>query len=456
MIDANTAAHDGGGIFSLFAPVTVINSTISNNSATSGAGGFFNEGGVVTILSGATSWEIGPVETEQVVYLDFDGHTTGNVQGTSWDNLTSAVWDLSGNGASFTTTEQQVIQRIWARVAEDFAPFNEVWRRFFPHDPPATTLIPMPSPGLVIAHARQLITCAGAAPRCGANQGALDAISDGLREAMRADPSVILLGQDIADYGGVFKVTDGFVAEFGKQRVRNTPIVESAALGCALGLALDGFHPMVEMQFADFISCGFNQIVNNLATTHYRWAAAVRVVIRAPVGGGVAAGSLGIPDLGISTLDDVLIDVRRITDVCSLPLLVDVDTGFGASAFNVARTVKSPPPSRPAARRNSWTFIGRRTADRIGFPSLRPIPEAASPPSLPRTCWRLPVRRVSTRAGTSSIAAITRAHSGRPPTTVRLWMAPTLPSAWPFRRQTPTSYTWQRLPMERAAISSAP
>jgi 2-oxoisovalerate dehydrogenase E1 component len=118
----------------------------------------------------------------------------------------------------------------------------------------------------------------------------LDAISDGLREAMRADPGVVLLGQDIAEYGGAFKVTAGFVAEFGKDRVRNTPIVESAALGCALGLALDGFHPMVEMQFADFIACGFNQIVNNLATTHYRWGAPVPVVIRAPVGGGIAAG----------------------------------------------------------------------------------------------------------------------------------------------------------------------
>ena len=107
---------------------------------------------------------------------------------------------------------------------------------------------------------------------------------------MRADERVVLLGQDIAEYGGAFKVTDGFVAEFGKERVRNTPIVESSALGCALGLALDGFHPMVEMQFGDFISCGFNQVVNNLATTHYRWGAPVPVVIRAPVGGGTGAG----------------------------------------------------------------------------------------------------------------------------------------------------------------------
>jgi 2-oxoisovalerate dehydrogenase E1 component len=118
----------------------------------------------------------------------------------------------------------------------------------------------------------------------------IDAISQGLREAMRADERVVLLGQDIAEYGGAFKVTEGFVAEFGKERVRNTPIIESGALGCALGLALDGFHPMVEMQFGDFVSCGFNQIVNNMATTHYRWGAPVPVVIRAPVGGGTGSG----------------------------------------------------------------------------------------------------------------------------------------------------------------------
>ena len=118
----------------------------------------------------------------------------------------------------------------------------------------------------------------------------LDAISDGLREAMRADPTVVLLGQDIAEYGGAFKATAGFVDEFGKARVRNTPIVESAAIGCALGLALDGFRPVVEMQFGDFISCGFNQIVNNLATTFYRWGSPVPVVVRAPVGGGMGAG----------------------------------------------------------------------------------------------------------------------------------------------------------------------
>jgi 2-oxoisovalerate dehydrogenase E1 component len=118
----------------------------------------------------------------------------------------------------------------------------------------------------------------------------VDAIADGLRVAMQRDPRVILLGQDIAEYGGVFKVTRGLLEEFGRSRVRNTPIIESGALGAALGLALGGYLPMVELQFGDFISCGFNQIVNNLAKTHFRWGARVPVVIRCPVGGGLGGG----------------------------------------------------------------------------------------------------------------------------------------------------------------------
>ena len=118
----------------------------------------------------------------------------------------------------------------------------------------------------------------------------LDAISDALRVAMRRDERIVLLGQDIAEYGGVFKVTEGFVEEFGKARVRNTPIIESGAIGTALGLALGGYLPLVELQFGDFITCGFNQIVNNVAKTHWRWGARVPVVLRAPVGGGTGAG----------------------------------------------------------------------------------------------------------------------------------------------------------------------
>ncbi len=118
----------------------------------------------------------------------------------------------------------------------------------------------------------------------------IDAISQALWQKMEADPAVLLMGQDIAEYGGVFKVTEGFVERFGKARVRNTPIIESGAIGAALGLALEGFKPVVEMQFADFVSCGFNQIVNNLAKTHYRWGAPVNVTIRLPSGGGIGAG----------------------------------------------------------------------------------------------------------------------------------------------------------------------
>lgn len=118
----------------------------------------------------------------------------------------------------------------------------------------------------------------------------VDAIQEGLRQGMRAYPELVLMGQDIAEYGGVFKVTDGFVKEFGKERVRNTPICEAAIVGAGLGLSLAGYKAMVEMQFADFVSCGFNQIVNNLAKTHYRWGHAPDVVVRMPTGGGVGAG----------------------------------------------------------------------------------------------------------------------------------------------------------------------
>jgi 2-oxoisovalerate dehydrogenase E1 component len=118
----------------------------------------------------------------------------------------------------------------------------------------------------------------------------LDAVRDALRVALAADDRVVLLGQDIAGYGGVFKATEGLADEFGTERVRNTPIIESGAIGAALGLALAGFRPVVEMQFGDFVSCGFNQLVNNVATTRYRWNAAVPLVVRLPVGGGLGAG----------------------------------------------------------------------------------------------------------------------------------------------------------------------
>lgn len=118
----------------------------------------------------------------------------------------------------------------------------------------------------------------------------IDAVSDGLREAMKRHENLVLMGQDIAEYGGVFKVTEGFVEAFGKDRVRNTPLCESAIIGTALGLSIKGYKAMVEMQFADFVTCGFNQIVNNLAKLNYRWQQNADVVVRMPTGAGVAAG----------------------------------------------------------------------------------------------------------------------------------------------------------------------
>ena len=118
----------------------------------------------------------------------------------------------------------------------------------------------------------------------------IDAIRRALLEEMERDASVFLMGQDIARFGGAFRATKGLFEKFGRLRVVNTPLFESGAIGAALGAALAGKRPVVEMQFADFVSCGFNQIVNNLAKTWYRWEAPVPVVVRLPYGGGVGAG----------------------------------------------------------------------------------------------------------------------------------------------------------------------
>jgi 2-oxoisovalerate dehydrogenase E1 component len=118
----------------------------------------------------------------------------------------------------------------------------------------------------------------------------IDAVQDSLRQSMEKYPDLVIMGQDIAEYGGAFKVTEGFVDLFGKERVRNTPICESAILGAGLGLSISGMKAIVEMQFADFVSCGFNQIVNNLAKMHWRWGQNADVVVRMPTGAGTAAG----------------------------------------------------------------------------------------------------------------------------------------------------------------------
>jgi len=118
----------------------------------------------------------------------------------------------------------------------------------------------------------------------------LDAISQALREEMRRDPNVILLGEDIGAFGGAFKVTRGFLEEFGPERVIDTPISESGFVGAACGAAIEGFRPVVEFQFADFIACAFDQIVNFAAKAYYRWGTPVPVVFRGPSGGGFRGG----------------------------------------------------------------------------------------------------------------------------------------------------------------------
>ena len=127
-------------------------------------------------------------------------------------------------------------------------------------------------------------------PQAGPEKRFIDGIKQALHQSMLKHSNLIIMGQDIAEYGGAFKITEGFVEEFGKDRIRNTPICESAIVGVALGLSLEGYKAIMEMQFADFATVGFNQIINNLAKIYYRWGQNADVVIRMPTGGGVGAG----------------------------------------------------------------------------------------------------------------------------------------------------------------------
>jgi 2-oxoisovalerate dehydrogenase E1 component len=161
-------------------------------------------------------------------------------------------------GVSATFQEPEIVADTQAEIADVYAPFTPV------------------------------IT--GPSSETKTDKRLIDAISDGLALAMDKHPNLILMGQDIAEYGGVFKITEGFVQRFGKERVRNTPLCEAAILGTGLGLSIKGMKAMVEMQFADFVTEGFNQIVNNLAKSHYRWGQHADVVVRMPTGAGVAAG----------------------------------------------------------------------------------------------------------------------------------------------------------------------
>ncbi len=118
----------------------------------------------------------------------------------------------------------------------------------------------------------------------------VDAVKEAIDQAMEGDERLIIMGQDIAEYGGVFKITEGLVEKYGPERVRNTPLCESAVIGAGIGLSFEGFNSIIEMQFSDFVTCGFNQIANNLAKMHYRWGHAPQLVIRMPTGANVGAG----------------------------------------------------------------------------------------------------------------------------------------------------------------------
>ena len=139
---------------------------------------------------------------------------------------------------------------------------------------------------LFAPHIQQLIEATGQKEE----KRFIDAIQDALTQSMAKHEGLVLMGQDIAEYGGAFKVTEGLVEQFGKDRVRNTPLCESAIIGAGLGLSISGMKAMVEMQFADFVTCGFNQIINNLAKMHWRWGQNADVVVRMPTGAGTAAG----------------------------------------------------------------------------------------------------------------------------------------------------------------------
>lgn len=165
-------------------------------------------------------------------------------------------------GLETTFAEEEVVPDLEEELSDMFAPFD----------------------------APQDLDCGNIAPDSDRQLRLVDAIKEGLEQSMERHSNLVIMGQDVAEYGGVFKITDGFVDKFGKERVRNTPITESSILGAGYGLSIAKQKAVVEMQFSDFVTCGFNQIVNNLAKSHYRWGQSADVVVRMPTGAGVQAG----------------------------------------------------------------------------------------------------------------------------------------------------------------------
>jgi 2-oxoisovalerate dehydrogenase E1 component len=165
-------------------------------------------------------------------------------------------------GLETTFAEEEAVPNLEEELSDMFAPFD----------------------------APQDLDCGNIAPDSDRELRLVDAIKEGLEQSMERHSNLVIMGQDVAEYGGVFKITEGFVEKFGKERVRNTPITESSILGAGYGLSIANQKAVVEMQFSDFVTCGFNQIVNNLAKSHYRWGQSADVVVRMPTGAGVQAG----------------------------------------------------------------------------------------------------------------------------------------------------------------------
>lgn len=165
-------------------------------------------------------------------------------------------------GLETTFAEEEAVPNLEEELSDMFAPFD----------------------------APQDLDCGNIAPDSDRELRLVDAIKEGLEQSMERHSNLVIMGQDVAEYGGVFKITEGFVEKFGKERVRNTPITESSILGAGYGLSIAKQKAVVEMQFSDFVTCGFNQIVNNLAKSHYRWGQSADVVVRMPTGAGVQAG----------------------------------------------------------------------------------------------------------------------------------------------------------------------
>lgn len=186
-------------------------------------------------------------------------------------NIMQPEWDEQWHG-EIKREISEAFERAMAAPPINFDEVRELADRYAP-SPEAKPLPPQGEEGEEVRNLRLV-----------------DAVHEALRQSMQRFPELVLMGQDIAEYGGVFKITEGFVEEFGRERVRNTPLCESAILGTGLGLSMRNYKAVVEMQFADFVTEGFNQIVNNLAKIHWRWGQAADVVVRMPTGAGVGAG----------------------------------------------------------------------------------------------------------------------------------------------------------------------